>query len=60
MAAAFSAAAVQAEITVAAAEKEGQNEICRLLGQASSAGQEIPRMEVGRKGAKTIGIPNGF
>ena len=57
VAAAFSAAAVQAEITVAAAEKEGQNEICRLLGQASSAGQEIPRMEVGRKGAKTIGIP---
>lgn len=57
VAAAFSAAAARSEVTVAAAEKEGQNEIRRLLGQVSGAGGEIPRLEVGRKNGKTTGIP---
>lgn len=57
VASAFSAAAVQTQTTVAAAEKEGQNEIHRLLGGSSAADKELPSMEIGRKSAKTTGIP---
>ena len=57
VAAAFSAAAAQSQTTVASAEKEGQNEIRRLLGESFTPGKELPSMEIGRKSAKTAGIP---
>lgn len=57
VASAFCAAAAQTQTTVASAEKEGQNEIRRLLGESFSAGKELPSMEIGKKSAKTAGIP---
>lgn len=57
VAAAFCAAANQTQTTVASAEKEGQNEIRRLLGESFSPGRELPSMEIGKKSAKTAGIP---
>lgn len=57
VASAFSAAASGSEITAAAAEQEGRDEIRRLLERVSDTGREIPQMEVGRKNAKATGIP---
>ncbi len=57
VAAAFSDTATQAGVTVATAEKEGQNELRRLLEASSTGGKELPAMEIGRKSAKTTGIP---
>ena len=57
VAAAFAHAAAQTQTTLAAAEREGFREVQRLLEQVPGEEKEIPNLPVGRKSAKTTGIP---